>query len=170
MDCRLQPTPCEAVPQPVDTAVAIAGDGTNAGRSSVRQRSARDNRSTAAISFRSWGIAEIPAIVLNRRYHCMPISLRRMAAMLSPQGRPSRRSKPIGKRAVAGTDARPGPPVAATRPPADSFRWSRRPEESILAQWSRRQHASQRRQETDPNIPPLGCRNRSQQRPRPYAP
>src|SRR6185312_9215574 len=60
---------------------------------------------TPAASLRSDGIAIAPAITLNRTYHCVPSTIRAMAAMLRPPGSESSMSRRTENSAVAGIDA-----------------------------------------------------------------
>jgi len=50
-------------------------------------------------------MAMAPAMTLKRMYHCVPRSIRSMAAISRPPRRRSKKRRIIGKRAVAGMEA-----------------------------------------------------------------
>src|SRR5271165_6687753 len=54
------------------------------GKIKCRQRSMELKRKTFAASFKSVGIAIAPAITLNRMYHCVPSSIKAIAAISTP--------------------------------------------------------------------------------------
>src|ERR1051326_821348 len=67
---------------------------------SVRQRSIERRRSSTGVERRSCGSPAAPAITLNRRYHCVPISMSSTAAMFKPPGIFSSASRMMGKSAT----------------------------------------------------------------------
>src|SRR6202158_2870938 len=69
---------------PEAVSIPVTRYGKIAGRIRRRQRSHRLKRKTLEASFKSVGIAIAPAITLNRMYHCVPSSIRAIAARPMP--------------------------------------------------------------------------------------